>query len=56
MSQTPDILFRHAQLFDGSGADPVVGDLAVTQGRITAMGAHLPVQAKQVIEIGRAHV
>ena len=50
MSQTPDILFRHAQLFDGSGADPVVGDLAVTQGRITAMGAHLPVQAKQVID------
>ena len=50
MSQTPDILFRHAQLFDGSGADPVVGDLAVTQGRITAMGAHLPVRAKQVID------
>ena len=50
MSQTADLLFRHVQLFDGSGADPVLGDLAVTHGRISAMGPNLSVQARQVID------
>ena len=50
MPQTADLLFRHVQLFDGSGADPVLGDLAVRDGRICAMGPHLALQASQVIE------
>jgi N-acyl-D-amino-acid deacylase len=29
-----DILFRNAQIFDGTGAEPVVGDVAVERGRI----------------------
>ncbi|NCW39353.1 MAG: hypothetical protein EBV79_03820 [Betaproteobacteria bacterium] len=50
MSQTADLLFRHVQLFDGSGAHPVVGDLAVREGRICAMGPQLTLQARQVID------
>ena len=50
MSQTADLLFRNVQLFDGSGAHPVQGDLAVRDGRICAMGAHLDWQARQVID------
>ena len=34
-----DLLIRGAKLFDGLGSAPVVGNLAVTQGRIVAMGA-----------------
>jgi N-acyl-D-amino-acid deacylase len=45
-----DLLIRGAQLFDGSGADPLRGDLAVRDGRIRALAAALPVDAKQVID------
>ena len=34
----PDLMIRDAVLVDGSGSDPVRGDLAVDGGRITAMG------------------
>ena len=40
-----DLLIRGAQLFDGSGAEPVLGDLAVRNGRIHTIGASLPVDA-----------
>jgi len=50
MSQTPDLLFRNVQLFDGSEADPIRGDLAVTDGRISAIGPQLPAQAARIIE------
>ena len=45
-----DLLIRGATLIDGSGAEPVVGDLAVREGRIRAMGASLPVDARRVID------
>lgn len=35
------LLFRHATLYDGSGAEPCVGDLAVAHGCITAIGSNL---------------
>jgi N-acyl-D-aspartate/D-glutamate deacylase len=47
-----DLLIRGASIFDGSGADPVVGDLAVRDGRIRAIAASLPVDATQVIDAG----
>jgi N-acyl-D-amino-acid deacylase len=34
-----DLLIRNALLLDGSGLDPVVGDLAVDAGRIASVGA-----------------
>ena len=45
-----DLLIRGAPLYDGSGADPVQGDLAVRSGRIRAIGAALPVAAKRVVD------
>ena len=45
-----DLLIRNAQIFDGSGAEPVLGDLAVRNGRIRAIGASLAVDAQRVID------
>ena len=42
-----DLLIRNATLLDGSGAEPVNGDVAVRNGRIRAIGASLPVDATQ---------
>lgn len=45
-----DLLIRHAQLYDGTGADPVVADLAVQDGRISAIGTALAADARRVID------
>ena len=45
-----DLLIRNAQIFDGSGAAPMHGDLAVRNGRIRAIGASLPLDATEVID------
>ncbi|MBY0420764.1 MAG: amidohydrolase family protein, partial [Parvularculaceae bacterium] len=37
-----DLLIRRATIFDGSGAAPVVGDVAIKDGRIAARGRDLP--------------
>ena len=34
-----DIVIRGGELLDGSGGDPIAGDLAIDDGRITAVGA-----------------
>jgi N-acyl-D-amino-acid deacylase len=34
----PDLIIRHAQIIDGTGAAPVIGDLAVGDDRILAIG------------------
>ena len=36
-----DLVIRDAEIFDGSGAKPVHGDLGVTGGRIVAVGGKL---------------
>ena len=45
-----DLLIRHAVVFDGSGAPPVVQDLAVRDGRIAAIGTKLDVSATRTID------
>jgi N-acyl-D-aspartate/D-glutamate deacylase len=37
-----DLLIKNAKIFDGTGADPVIGDLAIKNGRISARGRDLP--------------
>ena len=37
-----DLLIRNAKIFDGAGGDPVIGDIAVKAGRISARGRDLP--------------
>ena len=44
-----DILCRGATLIDGTGAPPLRGDLAVTAGRIVAMG-DVQGEAREVVE------
>jgi hypothetical protein len=39
---TVDLLIRNAKIFDGAGAAPVVGDIAVKDGRISPRGRDLP--------------
>jgi len=46
-----DLLFTNALIFDGSGAEPRVGDLAVKDGRIAATARSLPGErARRVID------
>ncbi len=44
-----DLLFRNALIFDGTGGEPVTGDVAVTAGRIVAVGPALQAEAREVI-------
>ena len=39
MQTKPDLIIRNATIIDGTGADRVVADLAVTDDRITAIGS-----------------
>ncbi len=45
-----DILIRDGLLIDGSGSRGIVGDLAITDGRIAAVGHNLPREARRVID------
>jgi len=40
-----DLVIRGADLYDGTGAPPVTGDLAVEGGRIAALGSFDPARA-----------
>src|SRR5499427_2192485 len=46
-----DLVIKDAQIFDGSGAQPVHGDLGVVDGRIAAIGDRLGA-AKQTVDAG----
>jgi N-acyl-D-amino-acid deacylase len=45
-----DLIFRNATLYDGSGADPVPGDVAVSNGKIAAIGALASMAADKEID------
>jgi N-acyl-D-aspartate/D-glutamate deacylase len=46
-----DVLIRGALVFDGGGAPPVEGDIAIQGGRIAAVGPNLPAAgARRIIE------
>jgi N-acyl-D-aspartate/D-glutamate deacylase len=47
-----DLLFRGAQVFDGTGGEPFVADVAVRQGRIRAIGQGAGTDATHVIDAG----
>ena len=44
-----DLLFRNALVFDGTGSAPSIKDVAVTAGRIAAIGPDLRAAAREVI-------
>ncbi len=45
-----DLIFRNALIHDGSGAAPIQGDVAVSDGRIAAIGALASMSADREIE------
>src|SRR5215472_10371925 len=45
-----DLLFRHAHVVDGTGAPWFTADVAVSGGRIAAVGSLDPARAKRVID------
>ena len=49
-SDQADLLFRQALVYDGSGNDPAIQDVAVRQGRILAVGANLSFTASREID------
>lgn len=44
-----DLLFRNALVFDGTGNPPAINDVAVTDGRIAAIGRAIGASAREVI-------
>lgn len=47
-----DLVFRGATLFDGTGAEGVLGDVAVDAGRIVGIGPQLAVEARRTVDAG----
>ena len=45
-----DLLIRNALVFDGSGKEATVKDLAIRQGKIRATGKRLSESATQVVD------
>jgi len=46
-----DLLFRNALVFDGTGSSAAINDVAVTDGRIAAIGHALGASAREVIAV-----
>ena len=45
-----DILIRNARVVDGTGSPWFLSDIAVSDGRITALGRHLDMDASTTID------
>lgn len=46
-----DVLFQNAMILDGTGRDPYAGDLAVSQGKISAMGDLSGHKAQRTVDL-----
>ena len=49
MTIVPDLLIRNALVFDGSGSEPAIKDIAVHAGCIWATGHNLSNSANKVV-------
>ncbi len=50
MAATPDLLIRNALVFDGSGAEPAIKDIAINDRCISTIGTNLSKNALQVVD------
>ena len=50
---SPSLVIRNGTIVDGSGGDPYEADLAVTDGKITAIGGNIPKGAEEIDARGR---
>jgi N-acyl-D-amino-acid deacylase len=46
-----DLVLRGGTVFDGSGSPPIDADVAITGGRISAIGARLPAQGGEEVDV-----
>ena len=51
-----DIVLRNGTLVDGTGSPPFVGDVAITDGKISAVGPDLDCTADREIDVSGKHV
>jgi len=51
-TEVQDIIFRNATIVDGLGNEPIEGDVAVKDGRITAIGQNLTGEASEQVDAG----
>lgn len=51
-----DILLKNGTIVDGTGAPPYVGDIAIKDGRIAAMGRKIDAQADEVVDAAGKYV
>lgn len=47
---TCDLILRAGQIFDGSGGDPIEGDVAVDNGRIVSTGDLAGLKGRQELQ------
>lgn len=52
MTPTYDLIIRDALIHDGSGGEPIPGDLAVRDGRIAGLGRDLAGNAAETVDAG----
>jgi N-acyl-D-aspartate/D-glutamate deacylase len=50
---SPSLVIRNGTIVDGSGQDPYEADLAVTDGKITAIGGNIPKGGEEIDARGR---
>jgi N-acyl-D-aspartate/D-glutamate deacylase len=50
---SPSLVIRNGTIVDGSGGEPYKADLAVTDGKITAIGGNIPKGAEEIDARGR---
>ena len=48
-----DLVIRNGLVYDGTGADPIAADVAVTDGRIAAVGPNLPPGREEIDAAGK---
>ncbi len=53
MTETASLVIRGGTILDGSGSDPIEGDVAIADGRISAIGADLPKGGEEIDARGR---
>jgi len=53
MSENAALVIRGGTILDGSGGDPIDADIAVSDGKITAIGANLPKGADEIDARGK---
>ena len=49
----PSLVIRNGTIIDGSGAAPYIADLAITDGKIAAIGSNLPPAAQEIDARGK---